>query len=111
MTYKNKDSKYSQDKKDSTKAKDTTTMVPVNNKAPPLEGGHSTKNGGMWTLKHETISPKFYELPIKTQLKVDTSLYLKNFYNNINICLNVVTRIQEDLLPAYQYIKRHSDFE
>ena len=27
------------------------------------------------------------------------------------MCLNAVTRPLEDLLPAYQYIKIHSDFE
>ena len=27
------------------------------------------------------------------------------------MCLNAVTRLLEDLLTAYQYIKRHSDFE
>ena len=74
-------SKSSLEKKDPTKSQDPTTVVPSNKKDPPLEGGHSTKDGGMWTLKHETISPKFYELPIKTQLKVDTDMDLKNFYN------------------------------
>ena len=51
--------KYSQDKNDSPKAQDPTNVVPSNKKAPPLDGGYSTKNGGMWTLKHETISKKF----------------------------------------------------
>ena len=74
-------SKSSLEKKDPTKSQDPTTVVPSNKKDPPLEGGHSAKNGGMWNLKHETISPKFYELPIKTQLKVDTDMDLKNFYN------------------------------
>ena len=59
-------SKYSPYKKDSPKAQDTTTMVLDNKKSPPLEGGHSTKIGGMWTLKHEISSPKFYELLINT---------------------------------------------
>ena len=27
------------------------------------------------------------------------------------MCLNAVTRLQEDLLPAYNSIKRHSEFE
>ena len=30
---------------------------------------------------------------------------------HINISLNVVTRLREDLLPDYQSIKRHSNFE
>ena len=34
-------SKSSPDKKDSPKDQDPTTMVPANNKAPPLEGGDS----------------------------------------------------------------------
>ena len=43
-----------------------TTMVPTNNMDTMLEGEHSTKIRGMWTLKHEISSPKFYELLIKT---------------------------------------------
>ena len=37
----------SPDKKDSQKAQDSTTVVPANKKSPPMEGGHSTKIGGM----------------------------------------------------------------
>ena len=59
-------SKYSSDKNYSPKAQDTKTVVLSNNRAPPLEGGHSTKIGGMWTLKHNIRSTKFYELLIKT---------------------------------------------
>ena len=55
-------SKASPDNKGSPKAQDTTTMVPANKKHPQLEGGNPTKIGGMWTLKHEIGSPKFYEL-------------------------------------------------
>ena len=40
-------SKSSLDKKDSPKSQDTTTVVPANKKSPPMEGGHSTKIGGM----------------------------------------------------------------
>ena len=36
----------------SKKYRDTTTVVPSNNKDTPLEGGYSMKIGGMWTLKH-----------------------------------------------------------
>ena len=36
---------------------------------------------------------------------------LKTFYNHITMCLNVVTILREDLLPAYQSIKRHSELE
>ena len=43
-----------------------TTVVPANKRDLPLEGVHSTKNGCMWALKHEIISPKFYELLINT---------------------------------------------
>ena len=57
-------SKSSPEKKDSPKAQDPTTMVPANNRAPQLEGGHYTKNGGMWTIKHEIITSNFYELLI-----------------------------------------------
>ena len=79
---------------DSPKYCDTTTVVLSNNKDPPLEGEHSTKISGMWTLKHEIISPKFYELLINKELKVDTALDLKNFFNHINMSLNVVTRLR-----------------
>ena len=51
---------------DSTKAQDPTTLVPANNNSPPLEGGNYKKIGGVWTLKHDIRSPKFYELLIKT---------------------------------------------
>ena len=65
----------------------------------------------MWTLKHEISSPKLYELLIKTELKGDTAMDLNNFFNHINMCLNAVTRLREDLLPDYQSIKTHSEFE
>ena len=68
-------------------------MVPDNKIDPLLEGGQSTKIGGMWTLKHNISSPKLYELLIKKELKSDTDMYLKNFYNHINMCLNAVTII------------------
>ena len=35
---------------------------------------------------------------------------LNNFYKHIKMCLNAVTIIQEDLLPRYHSIKRHSEF-
>ena len=73
-------------------------MVPANNKSPPLEGGRSTKTGGMWTYKHEISSPKFYELLIKIELKGEIFLDLNNFYNHVKMCLNAVTRLLEDLL-------------
>ena len=65
----------------------------------------------MWNLKHDISSPKFYELLVKTGIKVDTDLDLNNFYNHIKMSLNEMTRLQEDLIPNYQYIKRHSEFE
>ena len=75
-----------------------------------MEGGHYTKLGGMWTLKHRISSPKLYELLIKTELKGDTVLDIYNLYNHINMCLNVVNRILEDILSGYQSIKIHSEF-
>ena len=91
-------SKSSPDKKTPPKAQDSTTLVPSKNKSPSLKVGHYKKIGGIWTLKHYIRSPKFYELLIKTELKGDTDLDLKNFYNRIKMCLNEVTRLQEDLL-------------
>ena len=69
------------------------------------KGGHFTNIGGMWTLKHGISSTKFYDILIKTELKGDTSLNLKNFFNHIKMSLNAVTRLIEDLLPDYQSIK------
>ena len=98
-------------KKNASTNPEPNTLVSANRRAPPLEGGHSIKICGMWTLKHEISSSKFYELLVKTELKVSTDLYLKNFYNHINMCLNEVTRLREYLLTGYQSIKIHSEFE
>ena len=57
------------------------------------------------------ISQKSYELLIKIELKGNTVLALNNFYNHIKMCINAVTRLQEELLPAYQSIKKHYEFE
>ena len=65
----------------------------------------------MRNLKHYIRSPKFYELLIKAKIKGDTDLDLNNFYKKIKMCLNAVTRLREDLLTTYQYIKRHSEFD
>ena len=86
--------KSSPTQKDSPNPPDPTTALPANRRAPPLDGGQSTKIGGMWTLKHEISSPKFYEILIKTSLKRDTDMDLNNFYNYIKMCLNMVTRVQ-----------------
>ena len=51
---------------DSPKAQGPNTAVLDKKKAPSLDGGHSTKIGGMWNIKHEINSPKFYELIINT---------------------------------------------
>ena len=85
-------------------------MVPDIRRDPPLDRGYSIKIGGMWTLKHEISSPIFYKLLIKTEIKGDTDLGIKNFYNHIKICLNVVTRLRENIFPVYQSIKIHSEF-
>ena len=67
-------SEYSPNKKDSPKGQDTTILVLDNKRYPPLEGGHSTKIGGMWTLKHDIGSPKSYEILINPELKGVTTL-------------------------------------
>ena len=103
--------KFSPDNMYSPNSQDTITVVLDNKKDPSLEGGHYAKIGGMWTLKREIISPKFYEIPIKTELKGNTVLDLRNFYKHINMCINAVTRLREDLLPAYHSIKIKSEFE
>ena len=102
--------KFSLAQKDTSTPLYPTTVVPAKRRATPMDGGQYTKTGGVWTLKHDISSPKFYELLIKIELKGDTALDLNNFYNHINICLNAVTRLREDLLPGYHSIKRKSDF-
>ena len=94
MIYQTNNTKFSPDQKDTSSTPDPTTMVPANSTNPTLDGGHSTKIGGIWTLKHEISSPKFYELLINTELKGDTVMYLKNFYNHIKMYLNAVTILQ-----------------
>ena len=97
-------SKSSPTHNDTSTPPDPITVVPDNRRAPPLEGGRSTKIGGVWTFKYEISSPKFYEILIKTELKEDTDLDIKNFYNHINMCINAVTRLREDLIPGYHSI-------
>ena len=65
----------------------------------------------MWNLKYDFRSPKLYELLIKKELKGDTDIDLKNLYDHIKMCLNVVIILILDLLTDYQSIKRHSEFE
>ena len=79
---------------DSPKPLDTINLALPNRRATPLYGGQSTKIGGMWNLKHDISSPRFYELLIKTEIKGYNTLYLKNFYNHIKIFLNEFTIIQ-----------------
>ena len=53
---------YSPYKMDSKKSQDPTTLVLVNKKSYTLEGEYYSKNCGKWNLKHDTSSPKLYEL-------------------------------------------------
>ena len=73
-----------------------------NRKSPPLEVCHSHKSSGMWNIKHEIISPKFYGIFIKKYLKGENDINLKKFYNTVNICPNVVAKLQEDILTSYK---------
>ena len=82
--------KLSPNKAETNKPQDSTTMVHTNRKVPQLDGGWHQKIGGTWTMKHEISSLKFYKIILKTELKRDTALDLKNFYNHINMCLNAV---------------------
>ena len=59
------------------------------------------KMGDMWNLKHDISSPKLYELLIKIEIKGNTDMDLKNFYNYIKMCINSVNILQEYLLTAY----------
>ena len=96
---------FSPTHKDTPTPPDTTNVVLANRRAPPLEGGNYTKIGGMWILKYEISSPKFYGLLIKTEIKVDNALDIKNFYNHIKMCLNPAIRLQEDLLPPFIFLE------
>ena len=95
---KNNISKSSPSQKDTSTLPDPTNAVQTNRRAPLLEGGISENIGGMWTLRHEISSPKFYELLIKIELKRATALDLKKFYNHVKMFLNAVTRLKVDLL-------------
>ena len=108
ITYKINTFVYLPTHNDSPNHLEPTNVVPDNRKAPPLDGGQWTKFNGMLALKHDIRLTKFYELLIITELKGDTALYLNKFYNHITMCCNVVTRLQEDYIPNYQSIKRHS---
>ena len=94
LTDKNNISKSSPAQKDTTPPQDPTNTVHTNRKAPPLEGDHSENIGGMWNLKHEISSPRFYELLIKIELKGDTALDLKNLYNHFKMSINAVTKLR-----------------
>ena len=60
------------------------------NKSPTIEVGYSQKIYGAWNHKHDISSPKFYEILLETDLKLETYLNVKNFYNYIKMCLNAV---------------------
>ena len=64
----NQNSDSSLDNMGSPKSQDPNSVVPYNKKSPPLEGGDSAKIGGMWNLKHEISSSKFYEILTNTEL-------------------------------------------
>ena len=55
--------------KDTLTPPDPNTVVLTNRRDLTLGGEHSTKTGGMWTLKDEISLPKFYEILINTELK------------------------------------------
>ena len=86
MMDQNNISKYSLEKNYSPKSQYPTNVVPANKRVPPLEGGHSTKTGGMCKLKHDIISPKFYELLIKIEL---TMIWNSITSTTTSICLSM----------------------
>ena len=69
---------YSTTQKDASNPLDPITLVPDKRRDPIFGRGHSTKIGGMWTLKHGIGSPKSYELIINTELKGYTALDLNS---------------------------------
>ena len=76
---KNQNSNYLSDNIYSPKDQGPTTVVSNNKKSSTLEGGYSTNNGCMRTIKHEIILPKLYELLINTEIKKDTDIDINNF--------------------------------
>ena len=108
---KNNISKSSPYQKYTSTPPDPTTTFQTNRKDPPLEGEISENVGGMWTLKHEISLPIFYELLIKIELKGDTALDLKNFYNHVKMSLNAMNILREQLLPDYLSIENNTDFK
>ena len=108
---KNNISKSSPAQKDTTSPPDPNTTVQTNRRAPPLEGYHSENIGGMWTLKHEISSPRFYEFLVKIELKGDTALDLKNSHNHVKMFLNALTKLREHLLPDFLSIKQNNDLK
>ena len=52
MMYEIKILTSSPDNNYSPKPQDPTTVIQSNKKSPPLEGGHSTKIGGIWNIKY-----------------------------------------------------------
>ena len=96
---------------DSSKFQDPSAIISSNKKAPLSKGGHSKQFGFMCNLKDDIIPPKFYALLINKELKGYTALDLENLYNNVNMCVNAMTRLREDLLNVYHSIKSHSEFE
>ena len=60
----------------------------------------------MLTLKHDINSPKLYKVLIKPELKGETDLDLKNFYNHTKMFINTVTRLREVLIPGLKFIKK-----
>ena len=60
-----KNSKFSSAQKDALTPLEFNTLVLDNRRDPPLDRGQYTKIGGMWTLKYEIRSPKFYEIHTK----------------------------------------------
>ena len=49
----------------SPKTPEPTNVVPTTRRDTPSDGGQSTKIGGMWTLKHDISSPRFYKITTK----------------------------------------------
>ena len=64
--------------KDEPNHMDPTTVVLSNRRDTLFNGGKSTKIGGMCTMKHDIISPKFYEILIQIDIKGYTDLDLRS---------------------------------
>ena len=83
-------SKFSIYQKDSPKAQGPNTVFPAYRRASPLDVVHYTKIVACG-ISNMISDYQNSMTPHQDRTKIETSINLKNFYNQINMCLNTVT--------------------